>query len=220
MEEDLTRRMADEAAASKARQVKLAEAVAASKRQAEVARVVSQYGDLISAKVRGNIRLPDNLTVNPQVRCLVKLLPTGEVTDVKPIKSGQRSATTRRWNARSRNLPPCRCRANATRAPHSSRNFSTAIAPKSESGAGLQAGYGNRPAMPAMLDLTVNQAFLIRIPDPMLRAVLLLPLFCLALLSASFSARATLEIQGFGGAANQIAVAMVPFQRHRVSQAA
>jgi len=96
--------------------------------------------------------------------------------------------------------------------PHSSRNFSTAIAPKSESGAGLQAGYGNRPAMPAMLDLIVNQAFLIRIPAPMLRAVLLLPLFCLALLSASFSARATLEIQGFGGAANQIAVAMVPFQ--------
>lgn len=46
----------------------------------------------------------------------------------------------------------------------------------------------------------------------MLRAVLLFPLFCLALLSAPFSARAAMEIQVVGGAANQIAVAMVPFQ--------
>ena len=46
----------------------------------------------------------------------------------------------------------------------------------------------------------------------MFRAVVLLPLYCLALLSASFSARATMEIQVFGGAADKIAVAMVPFQ--------
>ncbi|HEX7972510.1 MAG TPA: hypothetical protein VF501_09945 [Thiobacillus sp.] len=46
----------------------------------------------------------------------------------------------------------------------------------------------------------------------MLRAVLLFPLFCLALLSAPFSARAAMEIQVIGGAANKIAVAMVPFQ--------
>jgi len=46
----------------------------------------------------------------------------------------------------------------------------------------------------------------------MLRAVLLFPLFCLALLSAPFSARAAMEIQVVGGAASQIAVAMVPFQ--------
>ena len=91
-EEDLTRRMADEAAASKARQVKLAEAAAASKRQAEVASVVGQYRDLISAKVRGNIRLPDNLTGNPEVRFLVKLLPTGEVTEVKPTKPSGNAA--------------------------------------------------------------------------------------------------------------------------------
>jgi TolB protein len=45
-----------------------------------------------------------------------------------------------------------------------------------------------------------------------LRAFLLLPLFCLALLSAPFSAHAVMEIQVFGGAANKIAVAMVPFQ--------
>jgi len=53
---------------------------------------------------------------------------------------------------------------------------------------------------------------LIEISVPMLRAVLLFPLFCLALLSAPFAARAAMEIQVVGGAASQIAVAMVPFQ--------
>jgi TolB protein len=46
----------------------------------------------------------------------------------------------------------------------------------------------------------------------MLRAVLLFPLVCLALLSAPFSARAAMEIEVVGGAASRIAVAMVPFQ--------
>ncbi len=49
-------------------------------------------------------------------------------------------------------------------------------------------------------------------PTPMLRAVLLFPLLCLAWLSAPFSAHAAMEIQVIGGAANKIAVAMVPFQ--------
>lgn len=98
-EEDLTRRMADEAAASEARQVKLAEAqarlaeaAAASKRQAELASVVGQYRDQISAKVRGNTRLPDNLTGNPQVRCLVRLLPTGDVQSVRVTQSSGNAA--------------------------------------------------------------------------------------------------------------------------------
>ena len=46
----------------------------------------------------------------------------------------------------------------------------------------------------------------------MLRAILLSPLFLLLLLSAPLSARAAMEIQVIGGAANKIAVAMVPFQ--------
>jgi len=46
----------------------------------------------------------------------------------------------------------------------------------------------------------------------MLRAVLLFPALCLALLSASFGARAAMEIQVVGGAASQIAIAIVPFQ--------
>jgi len=98
-EEDLTRRMAGEAAASQARQTQLAEAqarqaeaAAASKRQAEVAGVIGQYRDLISAKVRGNTRLPDNLTGNPQVRCLVRLLPTGEVQSVRVTQSSGNAA--------------------------------------------------------------------------------------------------------------------------------
>jgi colicin import membrane protein len=87
-EEDQTRRLADEEAANAARQAQLAEArAAASKRQAEVASIVGQHRDLISAKVRGNTRLPDNLKGNPEVRCLVKLLPTGEVRSVRVTQS-------------------------------------------------------------------------------------------------------------------------------------
>ena len=92
-EEDLMRRMADEEAASTARQAQLAEArAAASKRQAEVASVVGQYRDLISAKVSGNTRVPPNLTGNPEVRCLVKLLPTGEVQSVRVTQSSGNAA--------------------------------------------------------------------------------------------------------------------------------
>lgn len=63
-----------------------------------------------------------------------------------------------------------------------------------------------------MLNSPANQAPLINILNSMLRSVLLFPLFCLAVLSAAFSARAAMEIQVVGGAANKIAVAMLPFQ--------
>ena len=87
-EEDTIRRMADEEAANQARLLKQAEAkAAAGARQSEVARLVGQHRDLISAKVRGNTRLPDNLTGNPEVRCLVRLLPTGEVQSVRVTRS-------------------------------------------------------------------------------------------------------------------------------------
>jgi colicin import membrane protein len=87
-EEAMRRRMADEEAASQARQAAQAEArAAADRRQTEMAGVVSQYRDLISAKVRGNTRLPADLTGNPEVRCLVKLLPTGEVQSVRVVQS-------------------------------------------------------------------------------------------------------------------------------------
>ena len=87
-EEDAMRRMADEEAANQARLLKQAEAkAAAGARQSEIARLVGQHRDLISAKVRGNTRLPDNLTGNPEVRCLVRLLPTGEVQSVRVTRS-------------------------------------------------------------------------------------------------------------------------------------
>ncbi len=94
MEEDeLMQRMADEEAASESRQVKQAEArAAAGKRQAELARMVGQYRDMISSTVRGNTRLPDDLKGNPEVRFLVKLLPTGEVIDVRRTKSSGNAA--------------------------------------------------------------------------------------------------------------------------------
>ncbi len=86
-EEDLKQRLAADAAANEARLARLTEAQALSKRQAAVASAVGQYRDQISAKVRGNTRLPDNLKGNPEVRCLVKLLPTGEVLSVRVTKS-------------------------------------------------------------------------------------------------------------------------------------
>lgn len=87
-EEDLMQRMADEEAANEARVMKQAEArAAASRQQAELARAVGLHRDMISAKVRGNTRLPGNLKGNPEVRCLVKLLPTGEVLSVRVTQS-------------------------------------------------------------------------------------------------------------------------------------
>jgi colicin import membrane protein len=92
-EEDLQQKLMNEELASETRQIKQLESrVAASKRAAEVARSVGQYKDMISAKVRGNTRLPDNLKGNPQVKCLVKLLPTGEVLDVRVIQGSGNTA--------------------------------------------------------------------------------------------------------------------------------
>jgi colicin import membrane protein len=92
-EEELMQRMADEDAANEIRQAQQAEArAAASKRQAEVAHVIGRHRNMISAKVRGNTRLPDNLKGNPEVRCLVRLLPTGEVQTVRVTQSSGNAA--------------------------------------------------------------------------------------------------------------------------------
>jgi colicin import membrane protein len=92
-EEDLVRRMVDEETANAARQAQVAVARAtAGKRQAEVSSIVGRYQGLISAKVRGNTRLPDNLVGNPQVHCLVRLLPTGEVQSVRVTQSSGNAA--------------------------------------------------------------------------------------------------------------------------------
>ncbi len=92
-EQDLQRRMMEEELASETRQLKQAESRAvASRRAAELAGVVGQYKDMISSKVRGNTRLPDNLKGNPQVKFLVRLMPTGEVLDVKMLQGSGNAA--------------------------------------------------------------------------------------------------------------------------------
>jgi colicin import membrane protein len=85
--DELKQSMANESAANTARAAKQAEAQAAGARQGALAQTVGKYRDLISATVRGNTRLPDNLKGNPQVRCLVKLLPTGDVVSVRVTQS-------------------------------------------------------------------------------------------------------------------------------------
>jgi colicin import membrane protein len=85
--DELKQSMANETAANAARTAKLAEAQAAGARQAALSQAIGKYRDLISATVRGNTRLPDNLKGNPQVRCLVRLLPTGDVVSVRVTQS-------------------------------------------------------------------------------------------------------------------------------------
>lgn len=94
MEEDeLMQRMAEESAASELRQAREAEArLAATRRQTEITRAVGQFRDKISATVRGNTRLPDDLKGNPEVRFLVRLLPTGEVIDIRRTQSSGNAA--------------------------------------------------------------------------------------------------------------------------------
>lgn len=92
-EEELMQRMVDEDAAREARAATVAEAhaaearAAAVRRQSELASMIGEYRDQISAKVRGNTRLPESLQGNPEVRCTVRLLPTGEVQSVRITRS-------------------------------------------------------------------------------------------------------------------------------------
>ena len=90
--DELKQSMANEAAANAARAARQAAAQAAGARQAALSQTIGKYRDLISATVRGNTRLPDNLKGNPQVRCLVKLMPTGDVVSVRVTQSSGNAA--------------------------------------------------------------------------------------------------------------------------------
>jgi colicin import membrane protein len=85
-EEELMQRMADEEARQNAARA------AAARRLNEVDRIKGQYQDMIRATVRGNTRLPPDLQGNPEVRFTVKLLPTGEVVDVRRTQSSGNAA--------------------------------------------------------------------------------------------------------------------------------
>ncbi|MEW5968116.1 MAG: energy transducer TonB [Pseudomonadota bacterium] len=87
-EAEIMRRMADAEAAEAATLTQQAEARAeANRRQAAARSVAQQYAAQISAKVRGNTRLPANLTGNPLARVRITVLPTGEVRKVTWIQS-------------------------------------------------------------------------------------------------------------------------------------
>lgn len=86
-DQDMQRRMLEADLASESRQVKqLAAHASASRRAGEKASLVAKFQDQISAKVRSNTRLPDNLKGNPQVKFQVKLLPTGDVLNVQLVQ--------------------------------------------------------------------------------------------------------------------------------------
>lgn len=86
-EQELQRRMMEEELASESRQIKqLAARATATRRSSEMAGIVAKYQEEIKAKVRSNTRLPENLKGNPQVKFQVKLLPTGEVLDIKIVQ--------------------------------------------------------------------------------------------------------------------------------------
>jgi colicin import membrane protein len=92
-EDEMQKRMMDEALASETSQIKALEAKAiADRRSAELGRIVADFREKIRAKIRGNTRIPDNLTGNPQSRFEVNVLPTGEIVSVKLIKSSGNTA--------------------------------------------------------------------------------------------------------------------------------
>ncbi|MGA7181571.1 MAG: cell envelope integrity protein TolA [Thiobacillaceae bacterium] len=92
-EDEMQKRMMDEALASDTNQLKALEGkAAADRRSAELGRIVADFREKIRAKIRGNTRIPDNLKGNPQSRFEVNVLPTGEIVSVKLIKSSGNTA--------------------------------------------------------------------------------------------------------------------------------
>ena len=92
-EQALQRRMLEEALANESRQIKqIATRGAAAKRASAMSGIVSEYQARIRAKIRSQTRIPENLTGNPQVRHSVKLLPTGEVLEVRTLQRSGNAA--------------------------------------------------------------------------------------------------------------------------------
>ncbi len=92
-EQELQKRALDEDMAAEASQLKAIEGKAmADRRAAELGRMVADFREKIRAKIRGNTRIPENLSANPQARFEVSVLPTGEIVGVKLIKSSGNTA--------------------------------------------------------------------------------------------------------------------------------
>lgn len=84
-EEELSRRAMEESIASESSQLQAR--AAAARRASEVDKLVARYQNMISAKIRGNTRLPDNLSGNPQVEFKLGVLPSGEIAKITLTKS-------------------------------------------------------------------------------------------------------------------------------------
>lgn len=84
-EEEMQRRLQEQDAAEAASRIRAQQAAA--QRAAEIDSIVARYRDMISAKIRGNTRLPPNLPGNPEVEFGVRLLPTGEIVGITLNKS-------------------------------------------------------------------------------------------------------------------------------------
>jgi colicin import membrane protein len=83
-EAEMQRRMLEQSAAEISQ---LKAKAAAEQRASEIEKTVARYKDMISAKIRGNTRLPENLPGNPEVEFRLSVLPTGEIAKITLTKS-------------------------------------------------------------------------------------------------------------------------------------
>lgn len=84
-EEAMQRRIQEQAMAAEASRIRAQQAAA--RRASEIDGIVARYKDMISAKIRGNTRLPNSLSGNPEVEFNVRALPTGEIVKISLRKS-------------------------------------------------------------------------------------------------------------------------------------
>lgn len=84
-EEELQQQLLAQSLAAESSQLKAR--AAAAQRASEIDKLVARYQDLISAKIRENTRLPENLAGNPQVEFRLSVLPTGDIAKVTLTKS-------------------------------------------------------------------------------------------------------------------------------------
>lgn len=89
-EQELSQRMLAESLAAESGQLQASRAAA--QRASETDKLVARYQDLISAKIRDNTRLPDNLPGNPQVHFRLSVLPSGEIAKITLARSSGNAA--------------------------------------------------------------------------------------------------------------------------------
>ncbi len=68
------------------------QAASASKQATELSKMQNEYVDKIKAKIHGKTILPDSLQGNPKAEFMVAVLPTGEVLQVKLLRSSGQAA--------------------------------------------------------------------------------------------------------------------------------